>query len=400
MQTMRDKVAIIGMGCTPYGDHYDKGTEDLLVEACGEAFEDAGVGPRDIQAAWLGNLGDNTLGGQPLGSALKLDFIPISRVENACATGGDAFRNAAGFVAGGLFDMVLVAGVTHGEGAEAGPRNGYALGGPPGTYRHGQNATYSGAPASTFSTFATRYAHRYGLSFEQLKQGLGAIAIKNYHNGAMNPKAWLHKEITFDQYMNAPWIAWPLGLHDCCAMPDGAAAAIITTPEIAQGLRSDYVLLRGLGMSVGNMDGRLNPQYDWVHFPENVRAGQVAYQMAGIADPLHELDLACIHDAFTVVELCVYEDLAWAPRGKGGDLARSGVFDLEGELAVNPNGGLKSFGHGGGSSGIHKLYEVYKQLQGKCGPRQVKNASVGLTHDQGGLPGIYTTVINILSTRD
>jgi acetyl-CoA C-acetyltransferase len=195
-------------------------------------------------------------------------------------------------------------------------------------------------------------------------------------------------------------IAWPLGLHDCCSQPAGAAAAVITRADLAPKFRDDFVSIRGVGMSVGTKRGRLDPEYDWVHFEENVIAAQAAYREAGIDDPAEEIDLACVHDAFTVVELAVYEDLGFAPRGKGGDYVKDGVFSLGGGLPVNTNGGLKSFGHGGGSAGLHKAYEVYKQLQGKCGERQVANPRLGLTHDQGGFPGTYTTVITVMAARD
>ncbi len=391
MGTMRDKVAIIGMGCTKYDDHYDKSGEDLLVEACYEAFADAGVDQKDIQAGWLGG----GITGQTLAHALKLNFVPVTRVENWCATGSDVFRNAAAFVAGGLYDVVLVAGF-----AARGDAGGNAGGGPAGQWFLGEETAFAGPPAGTFSTFVTRYMHHYGLSYEQVKKGLGSIAIKNYHNGNLNPKAYFHKEIDMKQYMEAPMIAWPFGLHDCCVMPNGAAAAVITTPELAKKFRSDYILLKGSGMSVGTKRGRIDTNYDWVHFDENVHAAKLAYQDAGIKNPLKELDVIAMHDAFTVVELAFYEDMGLAPRGKGGEYAAAGVFSLEGELPVNTNGGLKSFGHGGGSAGIHKTYEVYKQLQGKCDARQVKGATLGMIHDQGGYPGTYTVGLHVFGTRD
>ncbi len=394
MENMRDKVAIVGMGCTKYDDHYDKTGEDLLVEACYEAFADAGVGPNDIQAGWLGG----GITGQTLAHALKLNFVPVTRIENWCATGSDTFRNAAAFVAGGLYDMVLVAGFTAGSDAGGGEGRG-VLHGAHGWWI-GEETAFTGAPAGTFSTFATRYMHHYGLSYEQVKTGLGSIAIKNYHNGNLNPKAYFHKEIDMKTYMNAPMISYPFGLHDCCVMPHGAAAAVITTPEIAKKFRDDYIVLKGNGMSVGTKLGRISSAYDWVHFDENTYAARMAYANAGIKNPLKELDVACMHDAFTVVELAFYEDMGLAPRGHGGEYAAAGVFSLEGELPINTNGGLKSFGHGGGSSGIHKTYEVYKQLQGKCAARQVKGATLGMTHDQGGYPGTYTVVLNVFGTRD
>jgi acetyl-CoA C-acetyltransferase len=238
------------------------------------------------------------------------------------------------------------------------------------------------------------------LSYGELKAGLGAISIKNYAHGRLNPKASLHREMDMETYLGARMISWPLGLHDCCVMPSGAAAAVITRADLAPRLRDDFVLIRGIGMAVGTKQGRLDPDYDWVHFEENVLAGQRAYQMAGIANPREEIDVACVHDAFTVVELAVYEDLGLAPRGRGGEYVQEGRFSLGGELPVNTNGGLKSFGHGVGSSGIHKAYEIYKQLQGKAGARQVAGGGLGLTHDQGGYPGTYTTVITLFSTRD
>jgi len=395
VESLRDRVAIVGMGCTKYADHYDKTGEDLLVEACYEAFEDAAIEPNDVQAAWLGG----GITGQTLSHALKLPFVPTTRVENWCATGSDTLRNAALAVAGGFYDVALVAGYVAKSDAQLQDR-GIFGGGPAGQWFQGEETSFAGPPAGTFATFATRYAHHYELTYDQLKEGLGAIALKNYANGRLNPKAALHVNLDMEGYLKAPMISWPLGLHDCCVMPSGAAAAVITRAGLAPRFRDDYVLIRGLGMSVGTKVGRLDQSYDWVHFEENVLAAQSAYDIAGISEPLREIDVAAVHDAFTVVELAVYEDLALAPRGQGGDYAKAGVFNRDGELAVNTNGGLKSFGHGVGSSGIHKAYEVYKQLQGKCGERQVAGATVGLTHDQGGYPGTYTTVITILATRD
>ncbi len=396
MGSMRDKVAIIGMGCTKYDDHFGKSGEDLLVEACYDAFADAGVGTNDIQAGWLGG----GITGQTLAHALKLNFVPVTRVENWCATGGDVFRNAAAFVAGGLYDMVLIAGFS--AGGDAAPaETGIYNGGPGGQWYVGEETVFGGpSGAPTFATFVPRYMHHYGLSYEQVKAGMGAIAIKNYHHAMLNPKAYFHKEIDMNTYMNAPMISWPFGLHDCSCMPHGAAAAVITTPEIAKKFRDDYVVLKGNGMSVGTKKGRIDSSYDWVHFDENLYAAKLAYADAGIHTPLKELDVIAMHDAFTVVELAFYEDMGLAPRGKGGEYVQAGVFSLEGELPVNTNGGLKAFGHGGASSGIQKMYEVYKQLQGKCDARQVKGATLGMTHDQGGYPGTYTVVLNVLGTRD
>ena len=384
------------MGCTEYRDHYDLTGEDLLVEACTAAFEDAGIDGEQIQAAWLGG----GITGQTLNHALKLKFIPTSKVENWCATGTDVFRNAATSVAAGLYDIVLVAGFAAKSDVQA-HDVGIFNGGPTGEWLFGPEVGFSGAgAASTFATFATRYAHHYELTYDQLKQGLGAIAVKNYYHGSMNPRAYLRKRVTMEEYLGARMISWPLGLHDCSSMPSGAAAAVVVSPRIAKARGLPYMTVRGQGMAVGTKRYRMDSDYDWTHFPENVMAATTAYEQAGITNPLEEIDIACMHDAFTVVELCTYEDLGFAPRGAGGDYAREGVFTLGGTLPVNTNGGLKSFGHGGGSSGIHKMFEVYSQLLGRSGERQVENARVGLVHDQGGYPGTYTSVISVFERED
>jgi len=248
---------------------------------------------------------------------------------------------------------------------------------------------------------ATRYFHHYGIPYEEGKRILAQIAVKNHHNGTLNPKAHFQREVTVDQVVNAPMIAWPLGLYDCCGVSDGAAAAIITTPETARKLRDDYILVKGLGVAVGGNHGLLRDDYDFIHFPENVRAAQAAYKEAGITNPRKEIDLAIVHDCFTITELIIYEDLGFSPRGRAPEDVEAGTFTLEGELPVNTDGGLKCFGHPIGASGIRMIYEVYKQLQGKAGPRQLKNhPTLGLTHNLGGRPGSFTGAVAIFGTRD
>lgn len=395
MEGIKNRVAVIGGGCTPMRDYYDKDADDLLADACFEALADAGLDARDVQAAWLGG---GTEAGIVLARSLKLGFVPVSKVDNFCVTGGDAFRNASFAVACGMYDVVLVAGVvTHFDGMP--PDRGVFAGSTGRDKTYGEWVTLaSNNAASTFATFATRYGHHYGLTYESVKDTLGSIAIKNYRNGLRNPLAYMRKNVDMSAYLSAPMISWPLGLHDCCVMPHGAAALVITRSELAGQFRDDYVLLRGTGMSTGTMQGRMDTGYDWVHVPENVIAGRDAYAMAGITNPLKELDFACLHDAFTVIELVACEDLGLAPRGRGGEFVKAGIFDMEGELPVNPNGGLKSFGHV--ASTPAKVYEAYRQLQGKTGERQVKSASVGITHDQGGLPGMYVSLVNVFTTRD
>ena len=182
-------------------------------------------------------------------------------------------------------------------------------------------------------------------------------------------------------------IAWPLGLFDCCGVSDGSAAAIITTPEIAGKLRKDYILIKGIGLDSGAAQGIQQVGYDFVHFDENLAASKVAYKEAGIEKPLQEIDLAIVHDCFTITEVIVCEDLQFCGRGAYQEEQDRATFELSGQLPVNTDGGLKCFGHPIGATGLRMIYEVYKQLQGKAGARQLKKATIGLTHNLGGLPG-------------
>ena len=385
MQGIKDRVAIVGMGCTSFGERWDADAADLMVEAAYEAYEDAGLDSKDIQAGWVGTA-QSFRTGQALAQALKLDYIPITRVENACATATDAFRNASYAVAAGIYDIVIAMGV---EKLKDSGFSGLAI---------AEGATSGVAPPtpppSQFAMAATRYFHHYGIPYEEGKRTLAQIASKNHHNGTLNPKAHFQREVSVDQVMNAPMVAWPLGLFDCCGVSDGAAAAIITTPEIARSLRRDYVLVKGLGLAVGSF-GILRDDWDFVHFPENVRAAQAAYQEAGIDKPREEMDLAIVHDCFTITELIIAEDLGFSPRGRGSEDVEAGNFSLEGDLPMNTDGGLKCFGHPVGASGIRMIYEVYKQLQGNAGPRQLKKADLGLTHNLGGRPGSFTASVAV-----
>ncbi len=390
MSGIRDRVAIIGMGCTNFGERWDASAADLMVEAAYEAYADAGIEPKDVQAAWLGTVSSFRTG-QPLAEALKLDYIPITRVENACATATDAFRNASYAVAAGIHDIVLAVGV---EKLKDSGFSGLAVPEAPGS-----DVTPPTPPPSQFAMAATRYFHQYGISYEEGKQTLARIAAKNHHNGTLNSRAHFQQEVSPEQVVNAPMIAWPLGLFDCCGVSDGAAAAIITTPEIARSFRRDYVLVKALALSVGAF-GTIRSDWDFTHFPESVRASQSAYQEAGIVNPREELDLAMVHDCFTITELIIYEDLGFSPRGRGSDDVAAGTFTLEGELPVNTDGGLKCFGHPIGASGIRMIYEVYKQLQGKAEARQLKKADLGLTHNLGGRPGSFTCSVAIFGAAE
>jgi len=392
MESIKDKVAIVGMGCTKFGELWDKSEEDLVVEAVYEAYEDAGIEPKDIQAAWLGNA-RTAMRGAAIAIPLKLEYIPISRVENQCCSGTDAFRNACYAVAAGVYDLVLVVGFE--KLKDAGPERLRARYLYPDLFPQ----VPLGLPAQEFALKATRYFHDYGLSYEEGKRMLSRIALKNHHNGTMSPKAHFRKEITIEQAMKAPIISYPLGLFDACGVSDGAAAAIITRSDMAKQFRKDYVLVKGIGICSGANQAQLCAEEDLHHFEENVRAAVMAYKEAGIKDPLKEIDLAGLHDCFTITEAITYEDLGFCPRGKANEYIQEGVFELDGQLAVNTDGGLKCFGHPLGASGIRMIYEIYKQMQYKAGPRQRKNPTIGLTHNLGGTTGAYTVSVAIFGQR-
>jgi acetyl-CoA C-acetyltransferase len=392
MESIKDKVAVIGVGCTKFGELWDKSASDLVIDAAYEAFEDAGIEPRDIQAAWVGtvNSGESSL---TLTIPLKTQNIPVTRVENICVTGMEAFRGACYAVAAGVCDIALAVGVEK-------LKDTFGLMGAPGTNTPYSQMGVSGnerlvVPASLFGLMATRYFHHYGLSVEEGRKTLARIPIKNHNNASMNPKAHFQNKITMEQVLNSPMISWPLSLFDCCGYSDGCAAAIITRADMAKNFRKDPIYVKALSLAVGARQPRFIAGEDYVHTEQNIIASKAAYQDAGITNPLKQLSMAELHDCFSIHELVTYEDLGFCPRGAGKEYLEGGAFDLGGDLPVNTDGGLKCFGHPLGASGLRMVYEVIKQLQGKAGPRQVKNPQLGLLHNLGGGPYQGISMIGI-----
>jgi acetyl-CoA C-acetyltransferase len=390
MESIKDKVAIIGMGCTKFGELWDKSVGDLLVDAAYEAFEDAGIGPQDIQAAWIGTVfsGLTSLTIRPL----RLPNMPITRVENMCATGSEALRAAAYAIMAGACDIALAIGVEKlkDSGSTGLPGPGVVGANTLGT--SGISAWYS--PPAMFALMATRYFSHYKIDPDDGKRLLAKIAVKNHHNGSLSPKAHFHNEITEEQVMKVPIIAWPLGLYDCCGTSDGASAAILTRADMAKNFRDDPIYLKAAGLDTGSWEGAMRPDFDYRHDNQVINAGQRAYKDAGIKDPRKEISMAEIHDCFTINEMLLYEDLGFSPRGRAKEDILAGTFTMQGELPINTDGGLKCFGHPLGASGLRMMYEAYKQLQGKAGPRQVKNPRLGLTNNVGGTTG--STVCSVL----
>ena len=388
MDSIKDKVAIVGMGCVKFGENWNQSLEDMIVDAAYEAYADAGIDVPDIQAAWWGTAFAGETG-QILATPLKLKYIPVTHVENACATGSEAIRGACYAVAAGIYDVVLAVG------AEKLKDTGFS-----GLPQTRPIATWSyrlttQTPAAIFAMMATGYFAKYGLSLEEGKKLLAQIAVKNHHNGSLSPKAHFQREITLEQAINAPMIAYPLGLYDCCGVSDGAAAAVICRADLAKKFRPDPIYIKSLQICQGPREGWLSQSYDFAHVEETYRGGIAAYKEAGIKNPREEISIAEVHDCFSITELTIMEDLQFSPRGRVKEDVEAGTFGLHGKLPVNTDGGLKCFGHPIGATGLRMMYEVYKQLQGKAGPRQVKNPRLGLTHNQGGEPGAATVSVLI-----
>lgn len=386
MGTIKDKVAIIGMGCTKFGERWDAGHEDLMIEAFTEAIEDAGIEPGDIQAAWLGTQFteiNQGVSGLPLSETLKLPFVPVTHVENMCASGSEALRGACYAVASGACDIALALGVEKLKDIGYGGLPDFSLG----ADGKGQRLIEPNISApGCFAMMATRYFARYGLSPEEGKTMLAKVSSKSHHNGALCEKAHLRREAPVETIMKAPIIAWPLGLYDCCGVSDGAAAAIVVRAEEAKNFRADPVHIKALQIAASSGEELMYTEYDFTHVESTRRAGLKAYEEAGIRNPREEISMAEVHDCFSITEAVTMEDLQFSPRGGAKGDIDAGRFNLDGEQPIQTDGGLKCFGHPIGASGLRMMYEEYKQLQGKCGPRQVKNPKLGMTHNLGGFP--------------
>jgi acetyl-CoA C-acetyltransferase len=291
-------------------------------------------------------------------------------------------------VAAGIYDIVLAIGVDKfkdsgisglGDGGAAGPSHAMVA--------------ESTAPRQ-FAMLATTYFDKYGLSYEEGKHMIGRVSWKSHKNGAINKNAHFQKEVSMEQILNSPMVSWPLGLFDCCGVSDGAAAAIVTTPEIAKSRKKDPVFVKALQIAMAPRDGNFNTKYDFLHVEATVRAGEEAYKEAEIKTPREEISMAEVHDCFSITEAVTMEDLRFSPRGKVRDDIENGFFDLDGKLPVQLDGGLKCFGHPIGASGLRMIYEMYLQLQGRADEllnpgnpsRQLPNPKLGLTHNLGGSP--------------
>jgi acetyl-CoA C-acetyltransferase len=312
-------------------------------------------------------------------------------VENFCATGSEALRGAVYGVASGAYDICLALGM---EKLKDTGYGGLPLAGGMG-YKMPLNSFNLTAPGG-FAMMATKYFSKYNLNPQDGKMMLARVSAKSHRNGALNPKAHLRKEITAEQVMNAPVIAWPLGLFDCCGVSDGAAAAIVCRADMAKKFRPDPVFVKSLAISVSSGEEMLYTKWDGAHVEPGFRAGVAAYKEAGIKNPREEISMAEVHDCFSITEAVTMEDLQFSARGKVKDDIEAGRFNFDGAQPIQIDGGLKCFGHPIGASGLRMMYEMYKQIQGKADKRQLKDPKLGLTHNMGGFPSMCVVSVCIV----
>jgi len=398
---IKDKVAVIGTGCSKFGERWDAGIDDLIKEAAVEACEDAGIVINDIQAIWFGTYrgSQQSEGSAPTGivvsQTLQTLGTPVTRVENACASGQEAIRGAAYGIASGSYDLVMAIGAEKLKDTGFG---GLGIG-----YTGKWEPVYGayGTAPGRYAMAATAYFAKYELSFEEGKKILAEISVKSHYYGAKNPLAHLKREITVDNVINAPLVAWPLGLFDCCGVTDGAAAAILVPANEAKKYRQDYINIKGIGISAESGWGKERDDYDFTYWDATRMAARQAYSEAGIKDIRKQIDLVELHDCFSIAELIASESLSLCEAGKyKQEFTDKRAYYHDAEMPVNVSGGLKSFGHPLGASGCRETYEICRQLQGRAQEpsRQVKDAKIGLSHNQGGHPGRFVCGVVIYGT--
>jgi acetyl-CoA C-acetyltransferase len=391
---IRDRVAIVGMGCTRFAEHWDKGTDELLLDATGEAFASAGVGKDDVDAYWLATA-QSGMSGMVLAKPLGLDAKPVTRVENMCASGSEALRQAAYAVASGAYDVAMAVGVEKVKDGGYQGLNAFPI------PTDGTNRTLTAA--AMFSMVAPAYAERYGVDRDELRRALARIASKNHHNGARNPRAQFRREVSVEQICAMPPVAGDLSVFDCAGVADGSAAAVVVRAEDAHRYTDRPVIIKALSFVAGNGGGLTDPGYDYTTFPEVAQTAADAYAQAGVTDPRSEIAMAEVHDCFTPTELILMEDLGFCERGTAWKEVLAGTFDLDGSLPVNPDGGLKSFGHPVGASGLRMLFEAWLQLRGEApDDRRISTLgerSLALTHNLGGYPGEMVSFVSLVGTE-
>jgi acetyl-CoA C-acetyltransferase len=378
------RVAIAGAGMTSFAEHFGLGIKDLLPMAVGECERsvDKGLDRADIQAAWFGEL--TTTDGFPAGvlaDSCGLVDVPVTRVENACATGNDALRNAVFGVASGYVDVALVVGGD--KVRESSARSTFwewaAM-----TRDMAWDYPLGLVAPANFALHVARYLHESPATREHMAM----VAVKNHRHALNNPKAQLRFEITVEQVLNAPMVVDPFGLYDCTPQSDGAAALLVVAEDVVDRYTDRPVWVRGVGLGLDRVMHQ--HKVDMTTFPATRRAAGRAFAMAGLTPA--DVDVAEVHDCFTGVELISYEDLGFADRFGAHKLVEAEATSVGGSLPVNPSGGLKAKGHPPGATGVAQCVELFEQLRGEAA-NQVDGARVGLAHNIGGPTAVSAVTI-------
>ncbi|GJM39391.1 MAG: thiolase [Acidimicrobiales bacterium] len=386
---IKDQVAIIGMGCTPFLEHWDKSLDDLIIDAAQSTYASAGIAQEDVDAFWFGT-SQSAASGLAMGGPLKIQGKPVTRVENYCATGSEAMRNAAYAVASGAYDVVMALGAEKVKDGGYQGLNAFPI------PTDGTQRTLTAA--AMFSLILPSYSQKYGVDRERLRYTVAKIAEKNHYNGARNPLAQFRRETSAEQICQMAAVAGELSVFDCAGVADGAAAVIMCRAEDAHKYCPNPLYIKALAFVAGTGAGSLDPDYDYTSLLESKWAAEDAYAQAGVTDPKSEIAMAEVHDCFTPTELVLMEDLGFSDPGAAWQDVLDGAFALDGRLPVNTDGGLKSFGHPVGASGLRMLYEVWLQLRGEAPEdRRIPETdrNLGLTHNLGGYPGEMVSFVGI-----
>ncbi|MGW1802439.1 acetyl-CoA acetyltransferase [Streptomyces sp. NPDC001984] len=393
INSLADRVAIIGMGCTRFAEHFDRSADELMLDAMRDACTEGGIADlRDIDAFWVGTY-ISGISGMSLTRPIRLAGKPVTRVENMCATGAEALRAACYAVASGAVDVAMAVGVEKLKDA------GFSGLASPRIQDDGTRPTIT-APAN-FSLLPPAYQAKYGVEEAAFRESMTHVARKNHANGALNPRAQFQRVVSKDAVERSAQVAGQLRVLDCSGVSDGAAAAIVVPAERALDYIRDPLYVKALSVVSGYGAGASDPRYDYTTFPEVVASAEQAFRHAGITSPATELALAEVHDCFTPTEIVLMEDLGLSPRGRAWTDVLDGRFDRTGDVPVNTDGGLKSFGHPVGASGLRMVFECWTQLRGYAGDRQVATAERGLalTQSLGGAPGDCVSFVSVVGTR-
>ena len=370
------KVAVIGIGHGKFGVRSDASLRELAFEAVKACLDDAGISLKEVDSMVTGIAGDEfAFSIQP--SAQVHDYIgfhpkPNFRVEGACATGSVALRTGWMNIVSGLADVVLVVGVE--KMTEVPTSMATEIMGRAG------DAIWEYPFGTTFPGYYAMIANAHMAEFGTTQEQLAMVSVKNHYYGSLNPYAQMQKAIDLQKALTSFTVAYPLKLYDCSLITDGAAAVLLASEERAKAISKKPVWVAGLGLATDTM--RLGDREKLTSLLATREAAKTAYKMAGVGPA--DIDVATVHDCFTIAEIVAYEDLGFCERGEGGRLIEAKETYVDGRIPVNVDGGLKSKGHPLGATGVSMAIEITKQLRGEAGERQVKNPEIGLTHNVGG----------------